>query len=701
MPALALDPAFGAGGLVTTPRGPGDNDDVSFHDLAPLPGGGVLGVGRNNEATGFVVAKVRADGTLDPAFGAGGVATVPFDTFAVGVAAAPLPDGGVLVAGNLQHPGDPYGFTGDLALARLDAGGNLDPSFGAGGTRVVDIGPVDQLAGMVAAPGGGVVLVGTSVAPAGVSRILTRADAAGAVDPAFGVGGTAAITAPFRPQSVMPAAGGKVLVGGGNGVARFDLATGALDPTFNPAGGGLARVDFGAGTDSRSTFEGLTVQPDGRVVVVGGRRGPDGTDLIAVARLNPDGTPDAGFGTGGVTMTDLGGHEYGRTALVQPDGSILVTFGMSDRLGMVKLTAAGAVDATFGDGGEARFDVGQPGGVYPGRAVQLPDGRIVVAGNSTTGQFIALADDGADDPPPPVTPAGPSADPFAGAGVPVRAATADIDGDGVADTVFVTGPGVPLRAAAVSGRDGTLLAGPFDPFGDGFAGGGYVAAGDLDGDGRAEWVVTPDRGGGPRVSAFSLTDGKPIVLANFFGFDDPRFRGGARVAAGDVNADGAADLVVTAGPGGGPRVAVFDGRTVGGGPARLVNDFFALPENLRDGAYIAVADADADGFADLVFGAGAGGAPHVLTVGGRQLLAAGAGAVADPLGSFFAGDPADRGGVVVRTADVDRDGTVEVVVAGGPVVVTCYAAPALLAADPEAVRELTPEAALAAGIHVG
>ena len=58
--------------------------------------------------------------------------------------------------------------------------------------------------------------------------------------------------------------------------------------------------------------------------------------------------------------------------------------------------------------------------------------------------------------------------------------------------------------ASSAARTGRLLP-PTDPFGDAnFTFGGFVTAGDIDGDGRAEWVVTPELRGGPRVVIFRL-----------------------------------------------------------------------------------------------------------------------------------------------------------------------------------------------------
>ncbi|HEX4611208.1 MAG TPA: Ig-like domain-containing protein, partial [Urbifossiella sp.] len=262
--------------------------------------------------------------------------------------------------------------------------------------------------------------------------------------------------------------------------------------------------------------------------------------------------------------------------------------------------------------------------------------------------------------------------PFGNTGAVTRTATGDVDGDGVADVVAVTGPGTALRLAVLSGADGHVLVAPFDPFGGNFPGGGYVAAADLDGDGKAEFAVTPDQGGGPRVTLFSLAGGQPRVEANFFGIDDTSFRGGARAALGDVNHDGTADLVVAAGFGGGPRVAVFDGKTVLGTPTRLVPDFFAFPGsdavNLRNGAFVAAGDVTGDGFADLVFGGGPGGAPRVFILSGALVSAGAIQAAYDtPVANFFVnGDTTGRGGARVAVTNYDGDDKADVVVGSGP-----------------------------------
>jgi hypothetical protein len=136
----------------------------------------------------------------------------------------------------------------------------------------------------------------------------------------------------------------------------------------------------------------------------------------------------------------------------------------------------------------------------------------------------------------------------------------------------------------------------------------------------------------------------------------------------DVNRDGAADLVVGAGLGGGPRVAVYDGRSLSGGSAaRLVPDFFALDPTLRSGVYVAAADVDGDGFADVIYSTGNTGGPRVRVVSGAVLVSnPGADMATLPaLADFFTWDSNDRAGIRVAAKDVDGDGRAELIVGSG------------------------------------
>lgn len=246
----------------------------------------------------------------------------------------------------------------------------------------------------------------------------------------------------------------------------------------------------------------------------------------------------------------------------------------------------------------------------------------------------------------------------------VWAARADITGDGTADSIAAAGAGLVPAVAVFDGTDGRLLR-SFAAYETTYTGGVVIATADLNGDGRFEVITGTDRGGGPRVRVFNGLDNS--VLADFLAIDDANFRGGVRVSAGDVNGDGTPEVIAAAGFGGGPRVAIFDGRELlAGNLTRTVPDFFAFEPGLRNGAFVTVADLDGDGYGDLTFGAGPGGGPRVMTLSGYTVTTAGAGtALALPLANTFAGNESQRGGVRVSAKDLDGDGQCEILTGDG------------------------------------
>jgi parallel beta-helix repeat protein len=168
-------------------------------------------------------------------------------------------------------------------------------------------------------------------------------------------------------------------------------------------------------------------------------------------------------------------------------------------------------------------------------------------------------------------------------------------------------------------------------------------------------------GGGPHARAVDRSGGARFDVFAYA----PEFTGGVTVAFGDVDGDGAADLVTGAGPGGGPHVCVIAAAPAGAGSSpRELASFYAYDAAFLGGVFVAVGDVTGDGVAEIVTGAGAGGGPHVrvFTVG---LASAGQAGIWEHSG-FFAFDPAFSGGVRVAVGDLDGDGVGEILTAAGP-----------------------------------
>ena len=250
--------------------------------------------------------------------------------------------------------------------------------------------------------------------------------------------------------------------------------------------------------------------------------------------------------------------------------------------------------------------------------------------------------------------------PFAGYRGAIRVASGDFNGDGTTDYAFTTGAGPQAVVQLMNGRDGSLLVNQTVIF-QGFTGGLFLAAADIDRDGIADLVVSADAGAGPHIQTFRVIGGGLQLQSSFFAFDNPAFRGGARVAAGDIDRDGFADVVVTTGGQAEGRVAVYTGADLRNGIAtRLTPDFIPFA-GLWSGLNAAVGDMDGDGFAELAISPDRGGPAHVKVWSGATLSAnRGVPPSTLPLtASFYALPPSDPSGARLALRDTDGDGRAE------------------------------------------
>lgn len=182
-----------------------------------------------------------------------------------------------------------------------------------------------------------------------------------------------------------------------------------------------------------------------------------------------------------------------------------------------------------------------------------------------------------------------------------RLALVDLGGDGV-NEILVGAPASEYPEVKIYRRDGSLV-NSFLAYTDTFRGGVSVAAGDIDGDGKMEIVTGAGPGGGPHVRIFDGY-GKSKAGNEFFAYDK-NFKNGVSVAAGDVNGDGRDEIIVGSGPGTKAEIKIFknDGTLIDAISPEGINDW--------SGVRLACGDIDSDGVAEIVAASGWGSSSDV------------------------------------------------------------------------------------------
>ncbi len=277
----------------------------------------------------------------------------------------------------------------------LLAAGALDPTFGSGGRVITEfIGPVESEGQAVALqPDGKVVLAGK----ASNRVVVARYQADGSLDPGFGEGGqvrsTFFISTGFSPAGERAGAVGLVVQGDGRivvaAIARHSptqqivvsryLANGQSDATFGT--GGTQVIN----TADLHTLKAVEVQADARIVLAGSLTGDDPNRPTSVLlRLTAAGNPDATFGTGGKVVGFPG---VPSDVALQPDGRIVVLAGQANNFIVTRFQVSGTLDASFGDGGSVTTRVGS-GFATPATVIVQPDGRILTGGGVTLAEHV-------------------------------------------------------------------------------------------------------------------------------------------------------------------------------------------------------------------------------------------------------------------------------------------------------------------------
>src|SRR5207244_3786034 len=233
-------------------------------------------------------------------------------------------------------------------VARLNADGSIDPSFNPG------TGPNFSVNALAVQSDGKIVIGGGFSNVNGTARKgIARLNADGSLDTSFNPGsGT-----DFNSVSTLALqTDGNILIGGlfnsDNGATQNSLArlnaNGYLDSSFNPSA-------------TRGTFAGgafcVALQPDGKIVIMGGFTNVNGTARTAIARLNADGSLDTSFnpGSGANNSTVI-------AVALQTDGKVIIgarftTVDGTGRNGIARVNSDGSLDISFNPGSGTDVDV--------------------------------------------------------------------------------------------------------------------------------------------------------------------------------------------------------------------------------------------------------------------------------------------------------------------------------------------------------
>jgi uncharacterized delta-60 repeat protein len=340
-PDGTFDTSVGLGnGIITlsADRAGYSGDDLLFFALAVDAQGRILATGQVTAGSGtgvMVLVRFLPDGTLDDGFGAAGtgIVTDALNSFAYGSGLSLTADGHILVTGAAADAG---GGETPLTVWRFNPDGTADTDFADDGHVQIAAIDVDGLAFCFPSlQPDGALIAACQETGSGGPWMMTRLNADGAVDDAFGSSG------------FVTGAANRVLAGlalasdGGFAVSELDtsnspppihlrrfLADGTVDPDFN--GGSPDLV--GALAGPVPFFAPVAVQPDG-AILAGGHLSSFGGHNLEIRRFLTDGTLDTGFGntfpgTSTIDFGNIGGSTYtpGATALVlQGDGKILAT----------------------------------------------------------------------------------------------------------------------------------------------------------------------------------------------------------------------------------------------------------------------------------------------------------------------------------------------------------------------------------------
>ncbi|MEO5890796.1 MAG: hypothetical protein ABIQ31_11110 [Ferruginibacter sp.] len=353
-------------------------------------GGSILNSDAFSNPVDFAVARFNTDGTIDSSFGVNGIQITDFGQRDIPYAIAVQSDNKILLTGGNQRE------SGSVSeLIRYTADGSLDNSFN--GTGILSFDLFTNATSVAVQNDGKILLAGNT----DELYTIVRFNDDGSIDSSFNGGNVltpisdnggvvTSNTTDYKIALLAIQGNGKILIGGSDGTLnnnnKIALASYNLDGSTDSSFGtnGLQLTDFSSGIEFLTS---LAVQPNGKIIIAG-YTGNNTVANFAVARYNTNGTPDAGFSTDGIQITDFGFKDYANSIAAQSNGKLVAlgytVNGANTSLAAARYNIDGSLDNTF-DGDGLLIDSIRAGSTfYTSTAVQT-DGKVLAAGYAWNG----------------------------------------------------------------------------------------------------------------------------------------------------------------------------------------------------------------------------------------------------------------------------------------------------------------------------
>jgi uncharacterized delta-60 repeat protein len=405
LPDGGLDPSFGSGGVA-----PIDLPFGVVRQMAITPDGHIVLVGAIFGAasfTGWLVAKYAPDGTPDVGFGTNGIAQFDLEpVLPLGIANGVVPVGDDLVI--LASRTGISGFDDGLVL-KIGPDAALDATFGPGGDGTVRVGDAANSGVIGRLPDGSFAVTTEQGTDVGIRKVGADGTLGATLDL------TPAPARPFRYDAIAVDDDGSFYVTGPDGVGQpnrqvvVKVGPGfTLDPGYGT--GGVAALEgpfFGSAAATSATLT------DAGLVVASRRLELDTGEHVLSARVTAAGALDPAWGDGGIELYADDARAVGVFALPGDGGVLLVGStlpegGAPADLLQLRTDATGAPDPGFGTGGRLRTDLGREGLDQFTVVEARPGGGLFVAGDTgdgiVAGRYDGAGTPDADRPPAPLLP---------------------------------------------------------------------------------------------------------------------------------------------------------------------------------------------------------------------------------------------------------------------------------------------------------